>query len=145
VRKGAKSLLEGVMTSLGLAPLKVREGVAGDHVRVYRRDSATERLLVGRLSMEKGAFVFRYERGYHGDPILDFPNVGQEYRSESLWPFFRLRVPPLDREDLRGIVARKRREYETRGRELDALMVLGEFAKLSITNPYELELAASES
>jgi len=133
------------MTSLGLARLKAREGASRHHVRVYRRDSATERPLVGRLSMEKGTFVFRYERGYDGDPILDFPNVGQEYRSESLWPFFRLRLPPLDREDLRGIVARKRREYEKRGRELDALTVLGEFARVSITNPYELELATSES
>ncbi len=91
--------------------------------------------LVGCLSWEQGEYVFRYEPSYTGRPISAFPEVGQEYRSRYLWPFFATRIPPLDREDMRkAINDRKLNEDQT-------IEILGSIARLSTANPYEFRLA----
>ena len=86
--------------------------------------------------------MFRYEPGYEDEPIIGFPDLNRIYRSTDLWPFFSVRIPPLDREDMRGYVDRKRMQWRKKGRDLDrdCLVQLGEFGRLSVTNPYELEL-----
>jgi HipA-like protein len=91
--------------------------------------------LVGCLSWEQGEYVFRYEPSYTGRPISAFPEVGQEYRSRYLWPFFATRIPPLDREDMRKVInERKLNEDQT-------IEILGSIARLSTANPYEFRLA----
>lgn len=105
-------------------------------LEVYRQ-SANERFLVGRLSCEQGEFLFRYDPNYVGKPISAFPNAGQEYRSRHLWPFFAIRIPPLDREDMR-------KEIESQSLKKDQIIeLLGSVAKVSVTNPYEFKLAGS--
>lgn len=105
-------------------------------LEVYRQ-SENERFLVGRLSCENGEFVFRYDPNYAGDPISAFPNTVQEYRSSRLWPFFAIRIPPLDREDMR-------KEIESQSLDKDKIIeILGSVAKVSVTNPYEFKLAGS--
>ena len=102
-------------------------------LEIYRQ-SADERFLVGRLSCEQGEFVFRYDPNYRGKPISAFPNTEQEYRSRHLWPFFAIRIPPLDREDMR-------REIRNQSlREDQIIEILGSVAKVSVTNPYEFKL-----
>ena len=102
-------------------------------LEIYRQ-SADERLLVGRLSCEQGEFVFRYDSSYRGEPISAFPDTEEEYRSRHLWPFFAIRIPPLDREDMR-------REIKNQSLGEDQIIeILGSVAKVSVTNPYEFKL-----
>ena len=97
--------------------------------------SAEQPSLIGRLSWEQGEYVFRYEPSYEGTPISAFPNIRQVYRSKNLWPFFAIRIPPLDREDMRKeINERELREDQT-------IEILGSVAKISAANPYEFKLA----
>ena len=103
-------------------------------LEVYRQ-LAGDSSLVGRLSCEEGQFVFRYDANYRGKPISAFPDIIHVYRSEILWPFFAIRIPPLDREDMR-------REIASRSlREDQIIEMLGSVAKVSITNPYEFKLS----
>ncbi len=100
---------------------------------VYRRVS--EKLtLVGRLSCEGEEYVFRYESGYSGNPITAFPRLDKEYRSTVLWPFFAIRIPPMDREDMRKEIANR-----SLGQD-QVLELLAAVAKLSVSNPYEFRL-----
>ena len=103
-------------------------------LEVYQQ-STDESSLVGRLWCEDGEFVFRYDSDYRGKPISAFPDIEHEYRSEHLWPFFTVRIPPLDREDMR-------REMENRSLQNGHVIeILGSVAKVSVTNPYEFKLA----
>ncbi len=103
-------------------------------LEVYRR-TETGSILVGRLSCERGKFVFRYDPAYTGNPIFAFPVKEKTYESEHLWPFFAIRIPPLDREDIRDIIsARSLHKDQT-------LEILGTIARISAANPYELKLA----
>ncbi len=101
---------------------------------VYRRDRE-DLVLIGRLSLDGDEYVFRYEEGYSGRPITAFPNLKREYRSNVLWPFFAIRIPPLEREDVR-------REMEKRSLHEDQVLeLLASVARLSIANPYEFKLS----
>ena len=96
--------------------------------------SADKRFLVGRLSCEQGEFVFRYDPSYRDKPISAFPSTEREYRSRHLWPFFAIRIPPFDREDMR-------REFGSQSLREDQIMeILGSVAKVSVANPYEFKL-----
>ena len=103
-------------------------------LEIYRQ-TTDESSLVGRLWCEDGEFVFRYDSGYRGKPISAFPDIEHEYRSVRLWPFFAVRIPPLDREDMR-------REIKNRSLRDDRVIeILGSVARVSVTNPYEFKLA----
>ena len=103
-------------------------------LEIYRQ-STDENSLVGRLWCEDGEFVFRYDSDYRGRPISAFPDIKHEYRSEHLWPFFAVRIPPLDREDMRREIANQSL------RDDRVIEILGSVAKVSVTNPYEFRLA----
>lgn len=102
-------------------------------LEIYR-PSTDGNSLVGRLWCEEGEFVFRYDSNYRGEPISAFPDI-KEYRSKRLWPFFAVRIPPLDREDMRKEIANQSL------REDHIIEILGSVAKVSVTNPYEFKLA----
>ena len=105
-------------------------------LEVYRIAS-DERILVGRLTSEAGVYIFRYDENYNGSPVPAFPDRGREYRSELLWPFFAIRIPPLEREDVRQEMERKKLDEE------DVFGILGTLGRISISNPYELRLVSS--
>ncbi len=100
---------------------------------VYRRTS-NELIVVGHLSREKDEYVFRYDSGYEGDPITAFPIKDKEYRSPVLWPFFLVRIPPLDREDVREEIMRRKLSED------QVLEILGTLGKFSVANPYEFKV-----
>ena len=104
-------------------------------LEVYKK-TAVKRVLVGRLSSEEGEYVFRYESGYKAEPISAFPRRNQEYRSKRLWPFFAIRIPPLDRADMRQEIANRSL------REDQVIEILGSVAKVSVSNPYEFKLGS---
>lgn len=105
-------------------------------LEVYRH-TPDARSLVGRLSWEQDEFVFRYAPEYGSEPISAFPRIDQEYRSRHLWPFFAVRIPPLDRDDMREEILKRSLQED------QIIEILGGVAKVSVTNPYEFELAGS--
>ena len=100
---------------------------------IYRPTSGEDRL-VGRLFREQDVFVFRYDSEYDRDPISAFPRIDMEYRSKHLWPFFAVRIPPMDREDMQ-------KEFESRSLSKNQVIeILGSVAKVSVTSPYKFKL-----
>ena len=105
----------------------------GRTLEVVRRSRAHGQELIGELSCEDGAFVFRYEPGYDGPPISAFPKKDRNYRSAILWPFFEVRKPPASRKDVQEAMKDINSD--------DPLEILAALGGLSVTNPYELRLA----
>ena len=102
-------------------------------LKVYRK-TAIKPDLVGRLSCENGEFVFRYDPSYVGEPISAFPAIYRRYSSNHLWPFFAIRIPPLDREDMRKEIT------NCSLREDQIIEIQGSVSKISASNPYEFKL-----
>ena len=119
----------------GSSPVQASRETPGERKLEVFRSSSEGRELVGRLSLEDGQFVFRYVEEYQGEPISAFPKIDREYRSDHLWPFFSVRIPPLSRDDMRDEVKSQVLD------EGDTLQILGSIAKTSVTNPYEFVLA----
>lgn len=113
--------------------------VRGDpHIRVLVPNESGGYRLVGTLTQEGAEFVFQYASGYRSDnsaePLPAFPDKDEVYRSNVLFPFFAVRLPSLDRPDIRE--AMKEKDVS----EDDLLRLLGRLARKGITNPYEFEL-----
>jgi HipA-like protein len=85
---------------------------------------------VGILSYEDGIWSFVYTDEYkqqnHYEPLVNFPNLNQEYKSEQLWPFFASRLPGVS--ELKG-------EGTSSS---DVLSLLRKYGQHVITNPYKL-------
>ena len=132
--KSVQSVLDQLLRASGIRRQRVdpRE-TTGRRLQVVRRSRAQGRELIGELSCEGGAFVFRYEPGYEGPPISAFPRKDQPYRSEVLWPFFEVRKPPTGRKDVQDVL----KSVDTG----DPLALLEALGGRSVTNPYELRFA----
>ena len=136
MKKGFMELLNPKVWGINL--FRASSGSLGRSLEIYRQ-VPEGRYLVGRLSREQDEFVFRYDSDYRREPISAFPKIGQEYRSQHLWPFFAVRIPPIDREDMR-------KEISDRSLQEDQIIeILGSVAKVSVANPYEFELADSQA
>jgi HipA-like protein len=110
---------------------------SGRELRVYI-DTDKGRLHVATMTEEDGEFVFRYSKEFRErtdiSPIPGFPDVGDEYRSEVLWPFFQIRIPPINREDVQRVVEKHGIAHD------DLFRLLGTLGHRTITTPYDLEL-----
>ncbi len=93
-------------------------------------------LEIGTLRMEGSEWIFSYSDAFRNQskvsPIIDFPRLELEYRSNQLWPFFALRVPSLAQANVQDYLAK------TRG-EPDDARLMGEFGRRSVANPFVLE------
>src|ERR1700723_1632010 len=99
----------------------------GPRVFVFGPSEGSGMQRIGTLWQEGNEFLFRYEPGYTkaagAEPIPAFPDLHEEYRSRDLWPFFAVRIPPVERSDVREAL-------ERRGVRPDqTLKVLGTLAK----------------
>lgn len=87
-------------------------------------------LLVGVLTYEDGEWRFSYSDEYKTqdkyEPLVNFPNLDQQYKSAQLWPFFASRLP--------GVSELKENEQES----TDVLTLLKKYGRHVITNPYKL-------
>ena len=87
-------------------------------------------LLVGVLSYENGVWSFSYSDVFKTqdkyEPLVNFPNLNQEYKSDQLWPFFASRLP--------GVSELKEKERES----MDVLSLLKKYGRHVITKPYKL-------
>ena len=119
----------------GVGLIHAADTTAAEKVLQVRRQSDEGFVILGRLYKENDQFVFQYDPEYVGEPISAFPWVNREYRSDTLWPFFAVRIPPLEREDVRKTIS----ELSLRGDQ--TIEILDAVARLSATNPYEFKLA----
>lgn len=87
-------------------------------------------MIVGVLLYEDGIWSFSYSDEYKAqekfDPLVNFPNLNQVYKSDQLWPFFASRLP--------GVSELKEKEQEG----TDILTLLKKYGQHVITNPYKL-------
>ena len=105
--------LDQILDSFGVrprtsAPTKREEG----QLRLYVRELDGDLILVGAVRREGAELVFEYDDSYvtrpDARPISAFPELGTVYRSHRLWPFFTVRMPPLDRQDVEVLEAVQR-------------------------------------
>jgi|ERR1035437_3908974 HipA-like protein len=93
-------------------------------------------LVVGTLRADKGEWVFNYSNEFRQQsqikPIVDFPIPDREYRSQSLWPFFALRIPSPKQAEVRQFLERMPED------KVDEGILLKEFGTRSIANPFRL-------
>ena len=113
---------------LGELP-SAREVPASGSISVFLGDRQ-----IGTLRKEPDEFVFEYDSAYvrapDAVPIPAFPDLQTTYRAEKLWPFFAVRVPSVEREDVQA--AMRRREIG----DDDVLRLLGELSKRGVSSPY---------
>jgi HipA-like protein len=138
MKRTAREKLGVILKSLGLRPiaapvvsdveqtLELYLPVQGNHV------------LVGRLTQESGRFVFRYsdtfKRRNDLPPITAFPDKHMAYESKELWPFFQVRLPPVDRADVQEVLRQQRID------ESDTLALLAVVGRKAVSTPYEFRL-----
>jgi HipA-like protein len=89
------------------------------------------------LHCEKGDWYFKYTddfKQHAGDYnlITGFPDLGKVYKSDTLWPFFQIRIPGLKQPAIQEILEKNQIDKS------DEVALLKRFGKKSISNPYEL-------
>lgn len=104
-------------------------------LEIYTRLEDKDRL-IGTLECHGGKFVFRYHENYDGHAISAFPRTDREYKSKDLWPFFSVRIPPLERADVSQEIMDKQIGED------QIIELLATVAKSSATNPYHFRLAS---
>lgn len=95
---------------------------------------------IGYLTCKEGTWEFRYADGfkeltheYHH--IVGFSDLNRVYRSQTLWPFFAIRIPGLKQPAVQEVL---KNESIAPNNEVD---LLKRFGRKSIANPYELVYA----
>ena len=98
------------------------------------REPSGHTLDVGRLSLREGTWHFEYTDAFRHRknirPIVNFPHLDKHYESDTLWPFFVIRIPGLKQP----AVQREIKEQELD--ERNEAQLLKHFGKTSIANPF---------
>ena len=97
-----------------------------------------DNLHIGYLSCKEGIWNYKYSEEFKNNEeynaIVGFPDLNKIYESESLWPFFKIRIPglkqPVVQETLKDENIDVNNEFE----------LLKRFGAKTISNPYELLL-----
>jgi HipA-like protein len=95
---------------------------------------------VAELTKLKDHYVFRYLDAFQRlglAPFPGLPDIAQEYVSTDLPRFFAERIPDVRRPEIRELIRRERIP------EHDHLALLAALGRLSVTDPFELELRAA--
>ena len=93
---------------------------------------------IGYLECHDGKWSFYYSEIFKGKEgfysIPGFPDLNKTYQSESLWPFFKIRIPGLGQPAIKEILSKENID------KCNELALLKRFGKRSISNPYTLIL-----
>jgi len=96
-------------------------------------------LIVGKLLLKDGKWIFEYSDEFKTQneipAIPDFPDKFKTYSNEHLFPFFMQRIPGTSQPKVREEIE-KEKINATNVAEL-----LRHFGKISISNPFRLEVA----
>lgn len=114
-------------------------------LKVYWIPSPKERILVGSVTQKDGSYEFSYDPKFcrREDAFAVIPAfraLGETYTSERLWPFFTVRLPPLDRDDAKKLLAKYSIDPEDPD---DTLRVVEALGGKSPVSPFEFALAGS--
>ena len=95
---------------------------------------------IGELYCEKGEWFFKYSNDFRNksndyNRIVGFPDLNKTYHSQTLWPFFRIRIPGLKQPAIQEILKKENIDKE------NDVELLKRFGYKTITNPYELVLS----
>lgn len=134
---GLRETLSNFLHSFGISGAPAHETAATKAgVDVVLNLTAEDPLLVGTLSCEDGQYIFRYSEVFKHRPELPtigaFPDRNHVYRSSELWPFFQVRIPPVDRPDVRQILEEKKLDRR------DLMSLLPALGGRAVTSPYNL-------
>jgi len=99
-----------------------------------------ENVELGVLHCENGEWEFKYSDGFKTKQdtythIVGFPNVNKIYHSDTLWPFFRIRIPGLKQPSVQEIIKKENIDQHNEA------ALLKRFGQKTIANPYELVYA----
>jgi HipA-like protein len=94
-------------------------------------------LRVGELRCKDGVWAFKYApefiaRADEFYPIVGFPDLHREYRSEALWPFFLIRIPGLGQPAIRETIEREKLDINNEAQ------LLKRFGHKTLANPFVL-------
>lgn len=122
------------MTSLaewlfgGRAPARGTRGRNGSFVLLYAPYGGTE-VTVGHLGFDGSTWTFRYDDDFkrHSElrPIEGFVDLDRTYESSVLFPFFRVRIPDIQRPDIAQEL-KKRKTRTPNVQQIDLLEMFGE-------------------
>jgi HipA-like protein len=140
-RRRITESIRDLLESWGLPLRTARTSEKGDVLHLLLPRDGRE-VLVGTLTVEGQDYVFRYTIEYRevqgARPLGAFPDLdGQEYRSNTLWPFFAARLPPLGRSDVQQVL--EKAGVDAR----DTLRVLATLSPRAATNPYIFRLGGA--
>lgn len=96
-------------------------------------------LQIGQLWLEDGLWQFEYTRDFKDqsqlEPLFEFPDPNKRYSQAHLWPFFEIRIPSLERNAIKSVIANEGID------EHDQAALLARFGKRTVANPYQLKVA----
>ena len=92
---------------------------------------------VGTLHCEQGIWEFKYteefkKRAAEYNLVKGFPDLEKVYKNETLWPFFRIRIPGLKQPAIQEIIKKENIDQE------NEVALLKRFGKKTISNPFLL-------
>lgn len=94
-------------------------------------------LPVGELSCQEGTWTFSYTKQFIAKsdefyPIVGFPDLNKTYQSESLWPFFLVRIPGLGQPAVKEIIEEEKLDVNNKAQ------LLKRFGRSTLSNPFLL-------
>lgn len=137
-RKTWTESIDKLLDSFGIRPRSVpSRGRDGGTLHIYMPQSDGSQIRVGGVWRDGPQLVFEYDPSYvsspEARPISGFPDLDAQYRSHRLWPFFTVRMPPLDRKDVEPIAAQRDLKFG------DELRLLGALGGRAVASPYVFE------
>lgn len=98
------------------------------------------KLQIGCLYKYKDEWIFFYSSDFKKQnkivPIFSFEDLNKQYRSKELFPYFQARIPSVKNPNVKEIIDRKKIDAN------NETVMLKEFGKETITNPFKLEYVA---
>lgn len=118
---------------------------SGIQINVPKNEEAkfilkVDKIRMGTLYCKDGDWYFKYsnefkDRSDEYNRIVGFPDLNKTYKSETLWPFFQIRIPGLKQPSVQEIIKEEKID------QTNEAALLKRFGKKTISNPYELEMA----
>jgi len=96
-------------------------------------------LHIGYLTIEEGLWIFRYSEAFKTQTkyarLTGYSDLDKVYKTEELWPFFKIRIPGLKQPMIKDIIKAENLD------ETNEVQLLKRFGTKSMSNPYILESA----
>ncbi|MCB9283015.1 MAG: hypothetical protein H6563_02990 [Lewinellaceae bacterium] len=96
-------------------------------------------LEIGILEFKDGLWIFQYSEAFKNQSkyskVIGFSDLSKVYKSDVLWPFFKIRIPGLKQPMVQEVLKAENINQN------DEASLLKRFGRKNISNPYLLEPA----